>query len=321
MTNNGCDAINNLVLFGVRAMDEVIDLILNNNWSEIEKRINERTFVINQRDEQGNTALIYAVIAADVEMAKKIIAAGADVNLKNLAGRTALMEGIINNKSDIIRFLIEVEETKLDEVDRNGYTALMYAVERNHLEVVESLYSKKVAVLIKNNYSKTALELVNNKTHLYIREFLNKRVIEIESVIKFLNELLAKYPKLEGKMSLDDLETLSLCSDINEKDFIMATYNKSIWNPVDVLNRLQDIAFENNYDSHNSSCSTDSEVTDISFRVRHDTSPNVEIIEIEQSYSNDENYSTDLEVIDDSFMVCHNTSPDVELVGGVPDAI
>jgi len=46
--------------------------------------------VINHRDSTGETALIYAVVA-EPEIASELIKAGADVNVKDNDGRTALM--------------------------------------------------------------------------------------------------------------------------------------------------------------------------------------------------------------------------------------
>ena len=62
---------------------------------------------LNARDEDGNTALIWASRKGFTCIAKMLIAAGADVNAKDKAGKTALIWAGNNDFPDIIKILRE----------------------------------------------------------------------------------------------------------------------------------------------------------------------------------------------------------------------
>lgn len=279
MTYIDCDGINNLVLIRVGAMEDIIKLIQANDWAGIQSLINERKFNVNQQDQEGNTALIHAVNLNNITIIENLITAGSYINIKNAQGRTALMVGGVNNHPEIVKILIENGDAKLDEVDQSGYTALMWAVENNNLEIVQLLYTKRASVLIKNNDCKTAKDLVGGETDLYIKECLSKRVIGIEMAMTFLTDLLDNNPHLEEKISADDLATLSLFTEMNEIDFIMAAHSKNIWNPIDIWNNIQNID-RIELSAHDSRCCrTDSEGTDGSYDFHtirvHNNSPEV----------------------------------------------
>jgi ankyrin repeat protein len=56
-------------------------------------------------------------------------------------------------------------ETRIEEVDEDGKTALLYAVENEHFEVVELLLELGADVETKNRHGQTPLELMMGKEH------------------------------------------------------------------------------------------------------------------------------------------------------------
>lgn len=60
---------------------------------------------VNQSDNNGITALMFASVGDDVNLVKILIEAGADLNLKNINGYTALMLAEKNNKTEIAQIL------------------------------------------------------------------------------------------------------------------------------------------------------------------------------------------------------------------------
>jgi ankyrin repeat protein len=68
----------------------------------------------------------------DLEMVKLLIASGANVNLKNFRGATALMVASGAGPASVVRYLLE-KGADVNARDREGHNALEYAEERREL--------------------------------------------------------------------------------------------------------------------------------------------------------------------------------------------
>lgn len=80
---------------------------------------------INAQDQNGMTPLMHAVIKKDLELVKKLIAAGANLNLKeHKHGETALLLAIENFNIDIIHALIHAN-ADINITNNSGNTPLM----------------------------------------------------------------------------------------------------------------------------------------------------------------------------------------------------
>lgn len=63
---------------------------------------------VNVRDDDGDTALAYAAVrGAPIDLVKTLLSAGADVNIKNNRGQTALMLATEQRKSKIVELLTQ----------------------------------------------------------------------------------------------------------------------------------------------------------------------------------------------------------------------
>jgi ankyrin repeat protein len=71
------------------------------------KRLIEKGADVNAKDNEGITALMYAVAFEHPEMVKLLIDAGADVNAKDNEGITALMVASFEGYTDIVELLIK----------------------------------------------------------------------------------------------------------------------------------------------------------------------------------------------------------------------
>jgi ankyrin repeat protein len=83
------------------------------------------------------TPLSVAISKGDIEVVKKFIEYGADVNEKS-NGMSPLMTAARYNKVEIIKILIS-KGAHLDDKDENGYTALKYAELSNATEAIQIL--------------------------------------------------------------------------------------------------------------------------------------------------------------------------------------
>ena len=109
---------------------------------------------VNGRDTwlvTGDTALMYC---KNVETAKLLVNAGANVNLKNKEGFTALMR--VGN-SEVIEFLI-LSGADVNAMTNNYITPLMWQVKQNNFDAVRILLRYGADLLQQDRWGKTAYD-------------------------------------------------------------------------------------------------------------------------------------------------------------------
>lgn len=93
---------------------------------------------VNQKDENGFTALFWAARLNNPNTAQALLKAGADINAQSPKGDTPLMAAIINNNPDLVRLFL-AEDTDLSIQDVDGETALDKAVRKKYPEIIKLL--------------------------------------------------------------------------------------------------------------------------------------------------------------------------------------
>lgn len=125
--------------------------------------------VVNDRDDWGETALILAASKGRAVVAKRLIAAGALVDMQTeksaidyLPGElTALLYASARGHLDVVRVLVAAGAS-LDIPGEDGWTPLMHAVRRYDEDMVDVLLRAGAGVNHSNLEGKTALGIVDN---------------------------------------------------------------------------------------------------------------------------------------------------------------
>src|SRR5205823_4656033 len=81
----------------------------------------------------GFTPLHFAVRQGDMESARLLVTAGADVNASTADGKGSLELAIYNGNYEIASFLID-NKANLNHADAEGFTPLFWAVDRRNME-------------------------------------------------------------------------------------------------------------------------------------------------------------------------------------------
>jgi ankyrin repeat protein len=93
---------------------------------------------INLRASSGSTAFYTACENGNVNVAKKLIKLGADINISNMFNGSPLMIAIKNGHESIVDLLLELG-AKLENVDELHETALFVAVRAGNLSIIDKL--------------------------------------------------------------------------------------------------------------------------------------------------------------------------------------
>lgn len=127
---------------------------------------------INEQDDAGFTALIWASWMGYVDIVKFLVDKGADVNKADHDGSTPLIHASWWGYPDIIQVLLD-KGAVLDERSRDdGCTALMEAARHGHREIVQLFVSRGAVLDIRDKYGLTARELAGSNGYMSIVNIL-----------------------------------------------------------------------------------------------------------------------------------------------------
>jgi ankyrin repeat protein len=144
-------------------------------------------YFVNYQDNEGKTALMYAVLSGSLESVKLVLRIAAiSMNIQDNNGKTALMYAAVSGNPDIVNAVAEKFSMYSDQYmysdkyntkerryvyvvnyqDNEGKTALMHAVLSGNVASVKGLLNTyKIDVKVKNNNGQTAMNLAQNSSH------------------------------------------------------------------------------------------------------------------------------------------------------------
>ena len=121
---------------------------------------------LDDMDATGRTALRLSCQANNLEVAKVLIESGADMTIRDDQDQNALNDAILFENLDIVNLLLS-KGLNLD--DRNmgegysGKTALMYAIDKGNINIINTLLNYGANVNIKTKNGNTALMIAEKK--------------------------------------------------------------------------------------------------------------------------------------------------------------
>jgi len=103
--------------------DDFLNLIRNGDINKVKKALESDKKIMNEKDSQGRTPLMEAIIFKKEEIAKFLIDSGADINEQDSDGWCALHFAAQEFSVAVTKLLIE-KKAKIDLRDSNGNTPL-----------------------------------------------------------------------------------------------------------------------------------------------------------------------------------------------------
>ena len=97
----------------------MLKISIENNFIEMIKSLLKDGFKVNQKDENGDTMLIYAAEYGKNEIARYLLQNSADVNITNNQGKTALGVAVEKNNFELVELLNPYSSRKTTEKARS----------------------------------------------------------------------------------------------------------------------------------------------------------------------------------------------------------
>jgi len=152
------------------AQKDVFAVAKNGSVEEMKLLFEKDANCVNEVDNNGFSPLILASYRGNFEVAKYLITIVKDVNYQSPEG-TALMAAVMRNNMELIQLLIH-KKANLDLTSKTGVTALMLAIQFKKIEVIQILLLNKANKLLKDNEGKTAFEYAVNTNNDTIIQLL-----------------------------------------------------------------------------------------------------------------------------------------------------
>ena len=126
----------------------------------------EKKIGIDQLDFSGSTLLIEALLQSDCDLAKRLLEAGADVNIPSRCGTTALMVAVEHERCNHLIVTLIEKGALIDAQDVEGDTVLMRAVNSENEEAFKMLLAEGADITLLNregdNVERVILDLIYN---------------------------------------------------------------------------------------------------------------------------------------------------------------
>jgi hypothetical protein len=136
---------------------QIFDVVKRGSTADIRRMFESGANVDARNPGTGETALMAAAAANNLELATFLAARHADPNVVSASGGTALGFAAEQGYTDVVRVLVDLgaDVRRLDE--KNGLHAAFYAAARGHLEIARLLISRGADIRIRAKNGATAL--------------------------------------------------------------------------------------------------------------------------------------------------------------------
>jgi ankyrin repeat protein len=111
----------------------LIRAVLNIDIATVTALLTAPDIDVNFKNRSGRSALLQAILFKHTPIVKALLAAGADINMSQGA---PLRMTVMHNDVETVTALLSVHSLMVNQLDREGYTVLMYAAEKGEIGIV-----------------------------------------------------------------------------------------------------------------------------------------------------------------------------------------
>jgi ankyrin repeat protein len=138
---------------------EIHDAAAAGDLEKVKALLKENPDLVSSKDDKaGETALHFAAVKGNKEVAEFLLTKRAEVDAKEIDGETPLHLAAEMGHRDVVELLL-TNKANINATNRDGYTPLHAAALAGHKDVVELLLAKKAKVNAKNSNGNTPLHL------------------------------------------------------------------------------------------------------------------------------------------------------------------
>lgn len=151
---------------------------ITSNYCNIRDYIIINNINLNLIDDKNRTPLLLASQLNLPNIVLALLECGANIDMPNNYGITALHEAAGNNCYDVVKILVE-KGANINAVSEDNITPLMCAVAWGYKNIVIYLLKCGANISIKDNYGMTAYDIANEKGEYEIVDLLQREAKQV----------------------------------------------------------------------------------------------------------------------------------------------
>jgi len=144
----------------------------NSKKKSVKKEVEEVNPVEKVRDSKSLVIAMSAAEKGDFTTVKYLFDSDEiSINDKNEDGQTLLMKACCSTNLDLVKYLLELK-ADISVVDKFNYNALMYAIERSNMLVVQELFQSSIDIKNLTTDSSSLLILATKNKDFHVLKYL-----------------------------------------------------------------------------------------------------------------------------------------------------
>ncbi|HRP68730.1 MAG TPA: ankyrin repeat domain-containing protein, partial [Turneriella sp.] len=147
---------------------------VNSGANDVAKFLLDRKARVNLQDRDGYTPLMIALFRGDASMVDMLMQYRPDVNLRHRSGRTALIMATWRGNTEMMALVLKAG-ARVNDQDLDGWTALMFAAHEGNMAKVDLLIKSRALAKIKNKKGLMAEDLAHARHAEDVAAFLASR--------------------------------------------------------------------------------------------------------------------------------------------------
>jgi len=176
-------------------MQELFFKIPRENW--LEEALQDKNVDINHQDENGNTPLMITLQKAKDDASIWLIDNGADPNVQNKEGKTAIDIAIYKNNIKIVEELLKLKKLNINQKDEYGRSLLQNIIVSGNHKMAKLLIKGGANINTLDNKGKHILyDALSYGDSVFVRHLLTYKNIELNDIDKDGNTLM-QHPQIE----------------------------------------------------------------------------------------------------------------------------
>ncbi|XP_039292583.1 kinase D-interacting substrate of 220 kDa B [Nilaparvata lugens] len=152
----------------------LFNYIQDDNIIGLQTYLENKRVLVDDRDENGITALQFAALKGKLAICRELLNHGADVNLEDNDNWTALLCAAKEGHTEICEELLN-HGANIEQRDMGGWSSLMWATYKGHTSTVRLLLDRSADVNAHGNYHISSLLWAAGRGHTHICRMLVKR--------------------------------------------------------------------------------------------------------------------------------------------------